>query len=132
YLYSLYSGDEANDFTPRVVAFPITRRTAKRVYYLRGERNGRQDIGFVDRQELETNGEAHRRARYALEEFTTLYASPPELPGQQHGPEQGDLKALKQAMAEAHPDRGGTREKFAAARAAYVRARGRLSVGCGC
>ena len=124
YLYAVDHGGEYNDFTACVVAFPITRRTAKRVYYLRDER-----VGFVDRAALEANGQVHRAARWAFESYTILYASPPELDQRLSAERHEDLGILKQRMADAHPDRGGTEEDFIAARAVYQRARSIASHG---
>lgn len=89
----------------------ITRKTAKRIYFT--YLNGR--TGFVDRQRIEAAGEIYHgytRRR--------LHLAPPEIP---HRPEPPSLPELRQAMAEAHPDRGGSSEAFIAARQRYEQAR---------
>lgn len=98
---------------PHAVAFPITKRTPKRVYY---EINGR--TRFVDRQQLEADGQVRRVGGW-WEPDLTVYLSEPTL----EQPTGSSLPELKQAMADAHPDRGGTDEAFIAARARYERAR---------
>ncbi|MFI8265328.1 hypothetical protein [Streptomyces sp. NPDC085665] len=123
YLYAVDAGGEHNDFTAEVVAFRITRRTARRVYYVRDERRGEPVLGFVDRQALEADGQVRRAAKYAFEPYTTLYAAPPDLARNQGGAQQVDLTVLKQRMKQAHPDVGGTDAEFIAARDAYERAR---------
>jgi hypothetical protein len=122
YLYGVMHGHEGNDFTESVVTFRVTKRTARRVYYIR--REGRGDdpqIGFVDRQQLEEIGEVlNRSAGWWAPDFR-LYAAPPDLEPRQ--PDVPDLAQLKAAMAAAHPDRGGTDAEFIAARERYERAR---------
>jgi hypothetical protein len=133
FLYGLE--DEFDGYTDsvvgqRVVRFPITKRTAKRIYYVRGETWNRDrtaqvpDIGYVNRQELEEKGEVRNRGVHWCRPDSRLYAAPPEL--EQHRQEQPDLGELKAAMAAAHPDRGGTNEAFRAARKAYVTVRDRV------
>jgi hypothetical protein len=132
FLYGLE--DEFDGYTDsvvgqRVVRFPITKRTAKRIYYVRGERWNRDrsgqepDIGYVNRQEMEEKGEVCNRGVHWCRPDSRLYAAPPEL--EQHRQEQPDLGELKAAMAAAHPDRGGTDAEFIAARDRYMKARGR-------
>ncbi|MFD5678537.1 hypothetical protein [Streptomyces sp. NPDC127040] len=89
---------------------PITKKTDQRIHFTLAGR-----AGFVDRQRIEAAGEIyHRRSqRY-------LYLAPPKVPTQ---PEPAFLQELRQAMADAHPDRGGTNAEFIAARQRYERAR---------
>jgi hypothetical protein len=132
--------------------FRITKKTAKRVYYIRGgewidEHGEPQDlrgirrtsddddvIGYVNRQKLEADGEVTNRGVHWCYEDSLLYASL-QLLLQQHQrfrseanlhEAQSDLRTLKAAMAAAHPDRGGSNAAFIAARVAYIEARRRL------
>ncbi|WP_329103188.1 hypothetical protein [Streptomyces sp. NBC_01439] len=124
YLYGIDHGGEHNDFTSTVVQFRIIRRTARRIYYLNNHCTEReQGTRYVDRQELEAAGKVRRASRYAGEDFTTLYAAPPDLDERRRTEPPVDLGALRQRMADAHPDRGGTDAEFIAARTAYDRAR---------
>lgn len=95
----------------RILRHKITRKTARRIYFVRG--GGRP--AFVDRQRIEADGEIFHRpiAR-------TLYLTEPALPSR---PKPASLPELKAAMAAAHPDRGGTDAEFIAARQRYERAR---------
>jgi hypothetical protein len=102
---------------PRIVRFRITKKTPKRIYYLRRDWSDRQR--FVDRLALERDGQVTRKSGGWWESDLTLYLAPPALE-QARKPDLTDLKA---AMADAHPDRGGTDEAFIAARARYERAR---------
>lgn len=110
------------------VPFHVTRKTAKRVYYVRRKlgRTGRVDIGFVDREALERDGEVTRRSGHWWERdfrlFGTLDAAEAYLGIGLHAPKAPDVAQLKQEMAAAHPDRGGTAEEFIAARDRYERA----------
>lgn len=117
YLYTVdpgrYDLDDQTWIPGRIVSLPITRKTAKRIYYLRPRGPFEWEPGYVDRQELERHGSV-RAAHWLL-----LFTAPPELPKPAPAP---DLKQLKAAMAAAHPDLGGTDEAFIAARQAYKRA----------
>ncbi len=109
------------------VPFRVTRKTAKRVYYVRQQyRGGRETIGFVDRDALERDGEVTRRSGHWWEEdsrlFATLDAAEEYIGIGRHAPKAPDLAQMKQEMADAHPDRGGTAEEFIAARDRYERA----------
>jgi hypothetical protein len=124
YLYAVAAAhrDDDNDWIPaRVVSFRITRKTPKRIYYVRSERRpGDTEIGYVDRQKLEADGEVVNRSVGWWAPDFRLHAAPPELePERATAP---DVKALKAAMAAAHPDRGGTDAAFIAARERYERA----------
>ncbi|MFI5739127.1 hypothetical protein ACIA9I_12230 [Streptomyces anulatus] len=121
FLYGIKPGrfDANDDWQPEsVVAFRITKKTAKRIYY-DAELYGRGPrIRFVDRYRLETDGEITRRGQW-WEPDLRLHAQPP-----QTFPPQWDLDLprLKAEMAAAHPDRGGTDAQFIAARACYENA----------
>jgi len=93
--------------------YPITRKTAKRIYFSLGY----DRFGFVDRQRIEADGEVFYRQANCR-----LYLAPPEISSR---PKRPSLRELKQAMADAHPDRGGTDEAFIAARRRYETARSR-------
>lgn len=123
YLYGVDSSvnDDARFYEPpRVVKFRITRKTPKRIYYVRREDGTNPRTGYVDRQKIEADGEIYNSGAggWWAPDFH-LYLTPPELP-QYTRPDLADLKA---AMAAAHPDRGGTEEEFIAARQRYERAR---------
>ena len=132
YLYAIATGvadDSRFDTGPHVVRFRITRKTSRRIYYVRAERGHQRpdgtwcpvtEIGYIDRQAIERDGEIRRRSAGWWEVDGTLYLRPPELPDQTPRPDLGELKA---AMAAAHPDRGGTDAEFIAARARYENAR---------
>lgn len=95
--------------TGRSVAFRVLKRTAHRIFYVR-----REIIGTVDRQQLDDVGWVRRAAAYDAADLV-VYTDPPT-------PER-KLSPLRAAMADAHPDRGGTAEAFIRARDAYVAAR---------
>jgi len=126
FLYGLsdeYDGYTDSVIGQRVVPFPITKKTAKRIYYVRSDwGDGDVKIGFVNRQEIEDKGEVYNRGVHWCMPDHRLYLNPPELPGRTQKPNLDDLKA---AMAAAHPDRGGTDAEFITARGAYVAARNR-------
>lgn len=119
YLYGQWWDSE--ELVHHLVTFRITRKTPKRIYYVRRERGDDVEIGFVDRHALETTGEVHNRGAggWWAADFH-LYAVPPE--PAKHASAAPDLAALRTAMADAHPDRGGTSEAFIAARTRYKRA----------
>lgn len=109
------------------VPFRVTRKTAKRVYYVRRRGSvGRETIGFVDREALERDGEVIRKSGHWWEDdfrlFAELDAAEAHVGIGRHAPKAPDLAQLKQEMAAAHPDRGGTAEEFMAARGKYERA----------
>jgi hypothetical protein len=113
FLYELWDAnwDDGPMGNWQILQHPITKKTAKRIYFTR---NGSR-AAFVDRQQIEATGEIFYRpiAR-------TLYLAPPEIPSK---PKPPSLPELRKAMADAHPDRGGTDADFIAARQRYERAR---------
>lgn len=123
YLYGVDStvADDSRFYEPpRVVRFRITKKTAKRIYYVVSEDwEPRTRIGFVDRQRIEADGEIYQRNRHWSAPDFHLYLSPPKL----QQPAKPDLAALRAEMAAAHPDRGGSDEAFIAARQRYEQAR---------
>lgn len=121
---STVSDDSRFQQGPRVVQFRITKKTAKRIYYVSSaDWEPRPRIGFVDRQRIETDGEIYLHSRHWSDPQFHLYLSPPDLQRQ----EQPDLAQLKSEMAAAHPDRGGSEESFIAARSRYEQARSRAA-----
>jgi hypothetical protein len=124
--------------------FRITKRTAKRVFYVskgewideRGEPDIRypnirnldaEEIGFVDRQKLEADGRVRNRGRHWSAPDSELYASLEGMLAERRryasSDEKPDLAALKAAMAAAHPDKGGSHEAFIEARSRYIAAK---------
>lgn len=123
YLYAIqaehYQGDDNRFYVPQqVITFRITRKTPKRIYYVRSERRG--DIGYIDRQQIEADGEIWRKSAGWWERDARLYLQPPVLEAYAPAP---DLAELKAAMRAAHPDMGGTHEAFLEAHERYERAR---------
>ncbi|MGW4030771.1 hypothetical protein ACWEFL_15870 [Streptomyces sp. NPDC004838] len=113
FLYELWDAnwDDGPLGNYQTLQHPITKKTAARIYFTYC--TGRN--GFVDRQRIEADGEIYHgytRRR--------LHLTPPEIPHQATPP---SLEELRKAMADAHPDRGGTNEAFIAARQRYERAR---------
>jgi hypothetical protein len=119
-----------------VQAVPIVRKTAKWIYYTSDTWDRAEAVvspGCISRQEFETGvipipgarpGSAGRlffATRQAAEHH--LYRGD----GERTGPdapgtaliEAALIKALRRAMADAHPDRGGTAEQFIQARRRY-------------
>jgi hypothetical protein len=126
YLYGTHDiEDERGYLVTKVIPFRITKKTPKRIYYVRREGPcGDIRLGYVDRIELETKGEVRNYAAggWWAADFH-LYAAPPDV--ERPAPKTPGVKALKAAMAAAHPDRGGTNEAFIRARHAYLAARER-------
>lgn len=123
YLYGIDSdpGDDGPARPPRIVRFRITKKTPKRIYYARRQPCLGPATGYVNRQQIETDGEIynHGAGGWWAPDFH-LYLTEPTLPDHRRRP---DLAELRTAMAAAHPDRGGTDAEFIAARARYERAR---------
>lgn len=133
YLYGTHTGEDLDGFIrTRLTSFRITKKTAKRIYYVRRvEHDGNEVIGFVDRQAMEASGADGLWARKTAgwwEDDNRLYLNPPPLPGQQ--PTIADLQAevdrLRREAADAHPDRGGNDIDFIAAHRRLTEARSRL------
>jgi hypothetical protein len=114
----------------KIVRLPVTKTTAKRIYYLRSSEPDEFETGYIDRQAFETNGWVYS-SRY-----NKIHAKPPKVPNDKPfippplRPEypravvtEAELKLLKAAMRAAHPDLGGSDAEFIRARERYVRAR---------
>lgn len=115
FLYELWDAnwDDGPLGNYQILRHPITKKTAKRIYFTYS--TGGHRSGYVDRQRIEADGEIYHG--YTMRR---LHLAPPEIPDHSKPP---SLPALRKAMADAHPDRGGTDEAFIAARARYERAR---------
>lgn len=125
YLYGIRDRYWTTDGEPEIVPFPVTRRTARRVFYLRGRDRG---IGSVDRVALERDGVAINKARHSYDADHELYATLERAQAALPTPAPPvDLKALRRAAADAHPDRGGTHAGFLAANARYEKAKKRVA-----
>ena len=119
YLYELWDAnwDDGPLGNYKILAHPITKKTCKRIYFT--YLNGRP--GFVDRQQIEADGgiyHGYTRRR--------LHLARPEIPIR---PKPQSLPGLRMAMADAHPDRGGTDAEFIAARHRYEAAKARQDKG---
>lgn len=134
YLYAIeaahFDGDDSRFYVPnRVVTYRITKKTPKRIYYIRRQSGHqradgtfpRTEIGYVNRQQIETDGEIYNKAAGWWSPDFHLYLEPPAL--EQYAPAPPDLAELKAAMRAAHPDMGGTHEAFLEAHERYERAR---------
>ncbi|MFB7736226.1 hypothetical protein ACFC08_17935 [Streptomyces sp. NPDC056112] len=115
YLYELWDAnwDDGPLGNYQILKHEITKKTAKRIYFTYS--TGGHRAGFVDRQKIEADGEVYHG--YTMRR---LHLAPPEIPSR---PKPPSLAELRKAMADAHPDRGGTDEAFIAARARYEKAR---------
>jgi hypothetical protein len=120
YLYAIDVGyrDDNNTWVPdRVARFPITKKTARRIYYVRRTNlDGDIETGYVNRQQIEDQGQVFV-PQLGWPHVPLLSIRAPELP--QYRQDAPDLTELKARMCDAHPDRGGTNEEFRAARARY-------------
>lgn len=123
FLYGIRTGhyDGNDDWQdPQVVAFRITKKTPRRIYYVAEEFVAYAPrIRYVDRQEIERTGQLIRRTASWWEPDFALHLTPPVL----ERPKIPSSVSLKAEMAAAHPDRGGSDAEFIAARQRYERAR---------
>lgn len=115
FLYELWDAnwDDGPLGNYQVLQHPITKKTPKRIYFTYS--TGGHRTGYVDRQQIEAAGEIYHG-------YTNrrLHLAPPEIPSH---PAKPDLAELRKAMADAHPDRGGTDAEFIAARKRYQKAK---------
>lgn len=79
HLYGIEPGHWAGEewVAVRVVRFPITRKTPRRVFYVR--REDPHEIGSVDRQRIEADGDVYRAASGWWEADSRLFLAPPDL-----------------------------------------------------
>lgn len=114
YLYELWDAnwDDGPLGNYEIRRHPITRKAPRRILFTFMDRPS-----FVDRERIEADGAIYHRPLRCL-----LYLAPPELPTH---PEPASLQTLRRAMADAHPDRGGTETAFMTAHTAYQEARRR-------
>jgi len=125
YLYDQW-GDE----------FRITKKTAKRIFYVKAEKEETFDgerIGFVPRHRVAEDwpGPTWRELRDLQERVgrrnaPKFFLKPRPSGFHDRGEIPIDLAHLKAEMAAAHPDRGGSNSAFIEARKRYVEARARL------
>lgn len=134
YLYAIEAahdeGDDSRFHVPtRVVTYRITKKTPKRIYYIRRQSGHqrpdgsfpRTTIGFVNRQKIESEGEVYNRSLGWWSPDFHLYLNPPVL--EAYSEAVPDLAELKAAMRAAHPDVGGSHEAFLEAHERYEQAR---------
>lgn len=100
----LYRGEEIDDHGDPIVS----------KYNIRTSDTRDTTICYLNRQKLEANGHVHSLCS-SLEGYLKDW--------RRAEPDALDLRQLKQAMADAHPDRGGTNAAFIEARARYNAAR---------
>jgi hypothetical protein len=130
------------------VRFRITKRTSKRVFYIRNEecldqhgeplglgnilRLNDERFGYVDCLKLEADGEVYNHGVHWCEPDFHLHISLGHLLSgfaryRDQDDKPIDLRQLKAEMAAAHPDRGGSNAAFIAARERYLGALRRCS-----
>ena len=119
---------------------PIVRKTVKWIYYASDSWNRREAVvspGRISREQFETGtrryppgvipvpSDRHRARPADRLFFATRQAAEHHLhrgerePAGQAAPQATLIKQLRRAMADAHPDRGGTVEQFIQARRRY-------------
>ena len=113
---------------------PIVKKTARLIYYTSDSWDRREAVvspGCISREQLETNGvipvpgHCHRhgpagRLFFASREAAeaALYREKGER-AERVRPDARPIRELRRAMADAHPDRGGSAEQFIEARRRY-------------
>lgn len=102
-----------------LIPYAVTKITDKRIYF---RDNGYDRSYFVDRSKIRDDGDGHGPHFRHRRIYESLYLVRPTWHLRQK-PARPDLSQLRQEMAAAHPDRGGNRDSFAAARARYLRAK---------
>lgn len=102
-----------------IQTWPITKKTEKRIYFRGGAgctRMDRERTSFIEVVRFDEDGSAYHRVLRQR-----LHLTPPEV--HSHRPKPKNVSELKREMADAHPDRGGSREAFETARGQYLRAK---------
>ena len=123
-----------------VQAVPIVKKTARWIYYASDSWNRREAVvgpGRISREQFEAGGhgypagvipvpgDRHLAAPAGRLFFATRQAAEYHLhrgerePAKKAAPQEDLIKRLRRAMADAHPDRGGTAEQFIQARRRY-------------
>jgi hypothetical protein len=123
-----------------VQAVPIVKKTAKLIYYASDSWDRREAVvspGCISREAFETDtwgyqcgvipvpGDRHLARPPGRLFFATRQAAERHLrcgerePARQAAPPAALIKELRRAMLDAHPDRGGTAERFIQARCRY-------------
>ena len=117
FLYELWDAnwDDGPLGNWKILAHPITRKTARRIYFTRGGHRA----GFVDRQRIEADGEVFYRpiAR-------TLYLASPETSTR---PAKPSLPELRKAMADADQSPAGGLINLLGYRTEYGQIEGNLA-----
>jgi hypothetical protein len=131
---------------------PIVKKTAKLIYYASDSWDRREAVvspGCISREQFETDTRCHDRCRHGYPAgvipipgdrhrpgptarlfFATREAAEADLyrgereRAERAAPQAPPIKELRRAMADAHPDRGGTSEQFIQARRRYQTALG--------
>jgi hypothetical protein len=110
--------------------FRITKKTAKRIFYVKEVYRDEPQVGFIPRHRIADDwpGQSWRELRDLQDKLgwrnAPKFFLKPRPPGFEKEPlPEIDLRELKAAMAAAHPDKGGSSAAFIAARKAYLRAR---------
>jgi hypothetical protein len=122
---------------------PIVKKTAKLIYYASDSFNRREAVvspGCISREEFEADTRRcphgypagviaipgrHRAGQAGRLFFATREAAESHLAARGRGragdaaPDTGRIRALRRAVADAHPDRGGTAEQFTQALRRY-------------
>lgn len=116
---------------------PIVRKTAKLIYYASDSWDRREAVvspGCISREQFETDtlypagvipvpGHRHRPAGqlfFATREAAEAALYPRKDEQAERGrPQASSIRELRRAMADAHPDRGGSAEQFIEARRRY-------------
>jgi hypothetical protein len=105
---------------------PIVKKTAKEIYYASDSWDRAEAVvspGCISRDEFEAGvipipGDRRRPGPAGRQFFSTREAAEADLhrgerePAEQAAREAPAIKQLRRAMADAHPDRGGTAERF--------------------
>ena len=104
-----------------VQAVPIVKKTATLIFYTSDSWDRRQAVvspGCISYEQVETGsaGQLFFATRQAAEEYLSRQGGEPARPAAPAAP---SVRQLRRAMANAHPDRGGTAEQFIQAHRRY-------------